>query len=113
MNTILRIEHPEDGVGIFMSRNKDVNMSTLGIFPDVISSFEYNSAYIGDINYRHTKMPRASREYSLFQIGKHYCAYPSVDIMKKWINCTEIKQLIEIGFVVLLLDVTECYISEY
>lgn len=50
---------------------------------------------------------RSARNIDGFIKGKHYCAYPSVEAMKTWINCSEIKELLKYGFVVLLLDVTD------
>lgn len=102
MKTIIRIEHPEDGCGIFSDRSKEF----VHVHNRKISSFEYWSGDIGNIDRKHKNMDSA-RIIDGFNPGKHYCAYPSVDIMKQWINCEEIKQLITLGFIVLVLDVTE------
>lgn len=102
MKTIIRIEHPEDGCGIFSSRSKEFKH----VHSSKISSFEYSPKNIGNIDRKHKDMDSA-RIIEGFNPSKHYCAYPSTDIMKQWISCKEIKQLITLGFVILILDVTE------
>jgi hypothetical protein len=107
MKTVIRIEHPEDGIGIFVTREIGVILNDLASnLPSICSTFNYSVHNIGKVYDKHHSMDSA-RWIEGFERGKHYCAYPSVDIMKKWINCSEIKELIALGFIVLILDVED------
>ena len=107
MKTIIRIEHPEDGWGIFAERVAGKPIELRG---NINSTFSYEVKSIGKVLSKHDKM-RDAKWINGFKTGKYYCAYPSVESMKKWINYEEIRQLLALGFVVLLLDVTE-YIED-
>lgn len=103
--TIIRIEHPEDGLGMFADRTKGVNPREYGDnYPDIVWSFDFRVDNVGRLNEKHGKM-QSARLISGFT-KEYFCAYPSIESMKKWINCEEIKELIKVGFVVLVLDVT-------
>lgn len=103
IKTVIRIEHPLDGKGIFLTRVKGrKNEYSWGNFEDL---FDYCVDNIGDVHNKHLNMNPASWIPGF--TSKHHCAYPSVEVMKKWINCGEIKQLLSLGFVVLVLDVTD------
>lgn len=103
IKTVIRIEHPEDGIGIFITRTKGL---TCWKNKKVTSTFDYSVRNIGNVYEKHSDMPGARRIEGFIE-DRYYCAYPSVEVMKKWINCGEIKQLLSFGFVVLVLDVTD------
>lgn len=117
IKTVIRIEHPEDGLGLFIYREKGTNLQENGRYPtlsDVISTFTYSPIQIGEVSGRHFNMPTIREFYKqVDNLNKYYCAYGSVETMKQWINCKEIKQLLSLGFVVLMLDVTDYRESEY
>lgn len=98
MLTVIRIEHPEDGCGIFRDRyEKELS------YKDIMSTFSYDSENIGNIENKHYKM-KSARSIKGFT-PDHFCAYPSLTIMRKFINQKEIKKLLNLGFQILLLDV--------
>lgn len=105
MKSIIRIEHPEDGYGIFCTRWEQTTRST-----GIVSTFSYNSEDIGDIDDRHSNMIGAGLIDGFTE--DHFCAYPSLTKMKRWINNKEVKQLLSLGFEVLLLDVSEYILDE-
>jgi hypothetical protein len=86
---IIRLEHPIDGIGIFMTRDIFVlSKTTLG----------------KRIEERHIDLMELARDIEGFTYY-HYCAYKNIEDLNKWITPEEIKDLITRGIIVLLLDV--------
>lgn len=100
METIIRIEH-SDGWGIF------------------------RSIFIGDQRSRpciDTLCPQAMDRHLIFNTPTddgypiydkdYFCAYKTLDDMKKWLNSDEIRVLLENGFKVFLLEVSDCFLGK-
>ena len=99
MNTrnIVRMED-KNGVGVFMSRLTD------------------DADIYTPISDRHDAFPSPRRDDGigdLFLSGVHYCAYKSVEEFRNWIMPHEVKVLMELGFKVLLLTVTDCIEGQF
>lgn len=91
MKTIIRIEHPSDGKGIWRSNINGVN--------NLSNWIEFSD--------RHRKFPNPTYEGDVtgFIEGIHYCAFKSIEQLQEWVYKNEIKELLEMGFKVYMLDV--------
>ena len=87
---VIRIEHPSDGKGIFTNDHL------------VIGEREWL--------YRHSSMETAW-EINGFQREVHYCAYKSIEELQRWLTGEELKRIVESGFHILLLEVTEFIVA--
>lgn len=88
----IRIEH-SDGNGLWRSNNKSV--------------YELNC--MNSIIERHRKFPNPTWEGDVkgFIEGVHYCAFKSVEQLQQWIFPDEIREILDNGFKVYLLDLSE------
>lgn len=103
MKTIVRIEHPFDGWGLWRSGPNDV------------VAFIDSAKCYSDLMERHRKFPNPTyqRDIEGFIPKEHFCAFKSIDQLQEWILPEEMKEIISLGFKVLLLDVSECLEGEY
>ena len=100
-NTIIRIEHPYTGIGIFRNTGR-LSICKKG-FKRLIK--------------RHTDNFAAPRNdtfkdgFKCFYIldNNYFCAFKSVEQVKKWITNNEMKRLIKLGYEVLMIEVSECH----
>jgi hypothetical protein len=111
MQTLIRIEDPKSGIGLFQA---------VGIYTkeDVLNDSSRRegdwygmsalSQYDQDIWARHQQMVVAIYACRGFKIGRHYCAYRSLDELKSWMEDEWIKDVIRIGFRVYMIEVSEC-----
>ena len=67
MKTIIRIEHPKDGEGIWRSRNENDEY-----FIDSLSNYY-------EILDRYGLLPNPSMERIYFKEGVHFCAFKTVE----------------------------------
>lgn len=96
MRTILRIEHPSTGKGIFTSYINGVGVDYLS-----------NSANFYN---KHLNFPTPYEDAKIknkFKTGKHFCAFKSIDQFQEWVSPQEIKEFIKMGFEILLIDVSD------
>lgn len=91
---IIRIEH-KDGWGMFIDNSE--------IRPSRKHSVRYICPTIAD---RHQTFPLPQRE-GLPMSDNYFCAYKSVDQLKKWVTTKEIAILKENNYRILMLDVTD------
>ena len=91
--TVIRIEHPKQGWGIFLNAS-------------LIDGDYHDSDWFS----RHQDMDCAS-VIKGFKYGIHFCAYKSIEEMERWLTIDEIALFISKGFEVLQLEVTD-YIVE-
>lgn len=101
---IIRIEHPYDGYGLFRSSGYDQH-----VFENIIDS----DSRLEELQDRHYNFPTASRELGYTMSDNQYCAFKSIDSIQKWIKPNEFKVIFELGFNVLLLEVSQCIELEY
>lgn len=106
MKTIIRIEHPLDGFGIFGDREKGKPFNHR--FPDgAIGQFNYDSNDVGWFKDRHCDFNTPWADGIDFKSKEDYCAYKTVDQLQQWITREELMELIETyGFRVYALDVS-------
>lgn len=109
MITIIRIEHPSDGQGLWNSRKNN------------ICKIESHSLY-KTIRNRHItdKYPTFSRDYELntqisyVDLISYHFAFLNLEQFKEALTSEEIKECInDLGFQVLMLDVTDYFTSSY
>ena len=111
MRTLIRIEYPKTGGGLFRAQERITREDILngsdareGSYYDLID----NSRFDPDIYERHYSMTVASRDCPGFNSGTHYCAYRSLDELSRWMENEWIKDVIEVGFRVYMIEVSEC-----
>lgn len=111
MTTIIRIEHPSDGLGIFGSREAgELNEYVWGEF---IPTFNYNPWEVGYFMDRHRDFNTPDEDDLSLEMGGDFCAYTSIDQIQQWITKDEFTELFEYGFKVYMLDVSECQIGKH
>jgi hypothetical protein len=93
MKTVIRIEHPYDGNGLWRAVGDN------GVIIDDISFFE-------ELADKHNKFP-LPHEDGLFMTGYHYCAFKSIEQIQQWIENDWWKEIIELGFKVLMIDISK------
>ena len=100
----IRIEHPNDGNGLWMSKND------LGEFIIDDTTSCYSSLLL-----RHEKFltPCNDKNMKGFTEGMHFCAFKSMKQLQQWVLPEEIKEIIQLGFKVYLLELSECIEGEY
>lgn len=102
MKTIIRIEYPLDGLGIFTTYlNKDFDSKKREIRP--IDEF-CREAYV-----RHMQFNCPFQDkLNLKKDNKNwFCSYKSIEQLQQWITPEELKTIIKEGYKVFMLDVLE------
>lgn len=99
MTTIIRIEHT-DGWGIFRapwvaSKRSRPCIDTL--CPQACD--------------RHLGFHTPTDDGYPINSDDYFCAYKTLDDMKRWLNSDEIRILLENGFKVFLLEVSDCFLG--
>jgi len=116
MKSIIRIEHPSDGIGIFTTRNKGERMwkyTSEDHKTNPVCIFDYSPSSIGEFVFRHRDFPMAEIDCEGFIIDEHYCAYISVEQVQQWIMPEELNQLIDLGFRIYILDISQWIEGKY
>lgn len=105
MKQIIRIEHSESGKGLF--RHTDENRN-IYFRSDKFKCFE-------DICIRHASFDNPYSESLLMSVmnDDYYCAFKSLDQFKQWILSEEIKEIIQHGFKVYLIDLEIYYEGKF
>ena len=98
MKTIVRIQHHSDDCGLWRA----------GGWSAIIDQANCHES----LRARHEKFPTPYKEGIDFTI-EHFCAFKSIDQLQEWVLPEEMKEIISLGFKVLLLDVSECLEGEY
>jgi len=109
MITVIRIEHPSDGQGLWRSGGDDIIL-------------DKHSRY-SDIACRHSnkdKFPTYSNDEALciqldwYSLQKYHFAFLNLEQFREALTSEEIKECInDLGFRVLMLDVTDYFTSSY
>lgn len=99
MKTVIRIEYPEDGIGMFMTYlDNGLKREIKPLDEFCISAYrrhyEFNCPFQDGLNRK-----KDSKEW--------FCSYKSIEQLQQWIKTDELKRIIKKGYVVLMLDVTE------
>lgn len=91
METIIRIEHPLDGKGLWRSSH----------------AIWIDSLYNRHASYQTGGMPTPCRD-GIAMSDNLFCAYLSLEQIKQWILQEEFVQVIEAGFFIYMLKVSKC-----
>ena len=97
---VIRIEHPEDGNGIWASRRKDFSfrLNHLNCYKD-----------IGD---RHEDL-KTPQQDGLKMSDKYFCAFKTIKQLITWVLKNELEELIKDGFIIYLLEVSDYQIGQH
>lgn len=98
MTTIIRVEHPDDGLGIWNH------------YGDDIFTRDMDDAGLGNLSDRHFNFNDPSED-GIGIKSNEFCAYKSIDQIQQWIRGDEFAILAAEGFQVLLLEVSHCRIG--
>ena len=99
--TIIRVEHPQDGKGIWRSKTNDEWMC------DKISNPMH-------MLYKHSNFPTPNRDKQLQGINPNeFCAFKSIYQLQKWITKSELIEFISLGFKIYALTVSECTVGTH
>jgi hypothetical protein len=95
MKQIIRVEHPDSGLGLFQYT------STVEFF---------HEKGLDELLSRHNLLfPSPWMDKELRSIERdEYCAFKSIEQIQKWIAPDEFNIISSIGFKIYLLDVSEC-----
>ena len=99
MKTVIRIEYPLDGIGMFMTylpngfkrKIKPLDEFCISAFR---RHYEFNSPIQDGLDRQ-----KDFKEW--------FCSYKSIEQLQQWIISNELKKIIKKGYVVLMLDITE------
>lgn len=99
MKTVIRIEYPLDGIGMFMTylpngfkrKIKPLDEFCISAFR---RHYEFNSPIQDGLNRQ-----KDFKEW--------FCSYKSIEQLQQWLKPDELKKIIKKGYVVLMLDITE------
>lgn len=94
MKTVIRIEHPYDGYGLWRSVNSD---------GDAVID---NISFLYDLSVKHNNFP-VPHEDNLTMYSSYYCAFKSIEQLQQWIENDWWKEIIDLGFIVLMIDVSQ------
>jgi hypothetical protein len=99
MKTIIRIEHINDGFGIWKSRGFNNNLN---------DRVYYDLSFYDDLIVKHRYLNTPEEDgLNKFVEGEWFCAFKSLEQIKEWIECPWFKELVEKGFQILILEVSE------
>ncbi len=99
--TIIRVEHPQDGKGIWRSKTNDEWMC------DKISNY-------WKISDKHSNFPTPNSDKKLNGINPdEFCAFKSIYQLQKWIIKSELIEFISLGFKVYALTVSDCKVGTH
>jgi hypothetical protein len=101
MKTIIRIEH-SSGFGIWRAM--------IGI-----EHACYRFSFYDDMDRKHIDFPPPIKDSGITRyIGDdEFCAFKSLEQLRKWVNSEWIDEMLTFDFKVLLIDVSECIEGEY
>ncbi len=104
MKQIVRIEHKDSGIGIWNHSNDGSYKRNV----EAIDSYEL-------LRDRHLNFLRPFEETNLKGIFNkdYYCAFKSLDQLKDWIYDNEVKELIDQGFIILLIELNNYHEGDY
>lgn len=111
MPQAIRIEHPSDGIGIFVTRYKDERGEYTSGY--MVAKFDYEPFDVGDMCNRHYKFNTPREDHISFEVGKHFCAYKTIEQVNEWITHDEMLQLIDYGFAVYVLELSDILEGEH
>ena len=94
---LVRVEHPDSGNGMYAH------------FQD--GSWSWPSS-LSLMRNRHEDM-YTPRDEGLPMTREHFCAFSTLEDMEKWVRNDEVKVLVELGFQVLLLTVSQCHVGKH
>ncbi len=102
MKTIIRIEHPNSGNGIWRHIENGEHLC------------DYFSFY-DDFSNKHDNFPSPSEDSLIRRCIKYdeYCAFKSIEQIQQWIEKEWFEEILSLGFKIYMIDVSECIEGEY
>ena len=107
MTTLIRIEHPESGNGIWRHFDKQghrtcLNLSNYDEFEDRHRSFatlrsELNSIFAMDY----------------LDMLVYFCGFKSIEQLQQWVYQSEINEFVSFGFRIYKIEVNNCLMGDY
>lgn len=102
MKTVIRIEHPSDGKGIWRSKGNNEK----AIWEDF--------SFINELESKHEDFPTPYAEKLLtFTDSSYFCAFKSIEQINQWIEKEWWKEIISFGFKIYMIDLSEYLEGEY
>jgi hypothetical protein len=108
MKTIIRVEHKESGFGMFRHLNVETGWCANEVVPDLmdrhcnfLGMFE-DFQYVYDISKGYVSL---EERYAIMK--NYHCAYKTLEQFNQWVASDEIRILIDNGFNVLMITVTD------
>lgn len=99
MITAIRIEHPSDGIGIFMQKDRE-------------SLSVHN--FLKSVSVRHVQnFPDIKDEIGYEVYKSYFCAYKTIEQLNDWILPDEMTEIINKGYKIYLLDLTEAKVTDF
>ena len=109
MITIIRIEHPSDGQGLWRSGDEDCLISNHSKFTEITERHSDKSKFptYGNDEVLHTQI-------DWYTLQKYHFAFLNLEQFREALTNEEVKECInDLEFQVLMLDVTDYYTSSY
>lgn len=98
--TIIRIEHP-NGWGLWRTQIDGQYLIETASCHDALSDKHYN-------------FPTPFHDEGLGKYDTNeFCAFKTIDSLQEWVEPEWMKEIISIGFKVLMIDVSTCRVGEY
>lgn len=100
--TIIRIEHPNSGDGIWQHMESNEHLCDYFSFYDRFAS-------------KHKEFPSPRKDLGINRPINHYeyCAFKSIEQIHQWIEKEWFSEIISSGFKIYMIDVSECIEGEY
>lgn len=107
MKSVIRIEHPSTGWGIFTNSNVEQGLEDK-------AGVEYLSNP-DDFYLKHSKFPTPYEDKGIEHSphADEFCAFRTLDIFNQWISSLEVKEFINMGFKIYLLDISSYEEGEF
>jgi hypothetical protein len=99
LKTVIRIENPNDGKGLWQSKENGDNIY-------------YKFSFRKKLVIKHDLFPTPSED-NLNLDDDDFCAFKSIEQIQQWINIEWWEEIFEYGFKVLMIDVSEFKEGKY
>lgn len=111
MTTAIRIEHPSDGIGIFVEHKNWLENGGPGKRRDsdiILDLYDDTLRYMFK---RHTKFHNPIEDELHFVRNRHFCAFKSAEQLRGWILPNELSYIASKGYRIYKLELSDCQIG--
>lgn len=111
MKTVIRIESNENGWGIFRNPEEVATTNPSMVIPSIVANHSEFPTPCRDVN----QDKKAANIYLDMELDNKtwFCAYKSVEQMLKWLSHSELRGILEMGFTIYKITVTEYQEGEF